>query len=171
MPEDSLGRGLPPRIPLGFGGLAQLLALAATRPLPIADRPAVAATVAGVLACATFLACGLFAQRGISGPARLVWAVSGSFWAGFGFWLVSVPFSMVAPFPPDGASLPTPAFVYPFPLTYEGFDVAQDLEAILFLSLSAGLLSGGAGLLVEEISARRGSEGRQREGSADGEAE
>lgn len=165
MSEELVRRGLPARIPLGFGGLAQLVVLAATRPAPVAARPALGAVLAGGTACATFLGCGFASQRGISGTARLVWGVWGGFWAGFGFWLVSVPFSLVAPLPVGSVAIPIPAFVYPFPLTYRGFDVARDLAAVLYLSLSSGLTSGVAGLLLE---ARGGRENAAKAGDACG---
>jgi hypothetical protein len=135
---------------IGFGGLAQLLAFGMTRPQQVASRPLVAGALAAVVACVSFLACGFVAQKGVSGPARLIWAIWGSFWAGWGFWLVSLPFTLSWTPPIKVASGLAPAFVYPFPLTYEGFDFARDLAAVLFFSLSSGLITGGLGLLFDK---------------------
>ncbi len=152
MSEKPLERGFPARVALGFGGLAQLVAVASTKFPPIQAEPTLQAALSGGLACTVFLACGFAAQRGVRGSARVVWSVYGSYWAGFGFWLVSVPFSITAPLPVQEAALPFLAFVYRFPLTYRGFDVARDLAAVLFLSLGCGLLAGAAGVLVESLS-------------------
>ncbi|MER3521083.1 MAG: hypothetical protein C4317_02195 [Acidimicrobiia bacterium] len=141
----------PIRFYMGVGGTAQLVVLGATRLGPVAKRPGVASAAATAVAFMAFFLAGLVAQRGSRGPARVVWALFGSFWAGFGFWVVSVPFSLTAPLPVNSASFPLPAFVYPFPFTYHDFDVSRDLAAVLFMSALSGLTSGGLGLMAEAL--------------------
>ncbi len=156
------GYGLPARVPFGFGGLVQLVVLGVTGIPPVASRPALAEALAALLATGAFLALGAAAQRNVSGSARLVWSVWGAFWCGLGFWVVSVPISLVSPLPVTTLAPPAAAFAYPFPFTGVSFDVARDLAAVLVLSLGSGLAAGVGGLAYEWVWDRRNEEAAQR---------
>lgn len=90
---------------------------------------------------------GASAQRESCGLGKVGWSTMASFWTGFGYWAISVPFSLASPLPSHSVM----GFVHPFPFTFISFDVAQDLAVVLVISLGSGLLVGAGSAGLEAV--------------------
>jgi hypothetical protein len=90
---------------------------------------------------------GASAQRESCGLGKVAWSTIASFWTGFGYWAISVPFSLTSPLPSHSVM----GFLHPFPFTFISFDVAQDLAVVLVISLGSGLLVGAGSAGLEAV--------------------